>query len=129
MAVGDPLLLEEVLLRHKRLRVFVMHAGWPRLESITALMYSHANVSVDLAALQINPGVRPAYMRFLRGLVEAGFSKRIVFGSGLPRSRGFPREGIDAILAADFLTAEQKADILCENAARFLRLDESVCRP
>jgi hypothetical protein len=31
MAFGDPLLLEEVLLRHKRLRLFVMHAGWPRL--------------------------------------------------------------------------------------------------
>jgi hypothetical protein len=29
MAAGDPLLLEGVLLRHKRLRLFVMHAGWP----------------------------------------------------------------------------------------------------
>jgi hypothetical protein len=26
MAAGDPLLLEGVLLRHKRLRLFVMHA-------------------------------------------------------------------------------------------------------
>ena len=31
MAMSDPLLLEEVLLRHKRLRLFVMHAGWPQL--------------------------------------------------------------------------------------------------
>jgi hypothetical protein len=38
-------------------------------------------------------------------------------------------EGIDAILAADFLTAEQKGDILCNNAARYLRLGTSVCRP
>ena len=37
MALGDPLLLEEVLLQHQRLRVFVMHAGWPRLESMLAL--------------------------------------------------------------------------------------------
>jgi predicted TIM-barrel fold metal-dependent hydrolase len=37
-------------------------------------------------------------------------------------------EGIDAILAAEFLTEAQKADILCWNAARFLRLGESLCR-
>ena len=37
-------------------------------------------------------------------------------------------EGIDAILSADFLTAEQKADILCNNAARYLRLGTSEGR-
>ncbi|MBA3888500.1 MAG: amidohydrolase family protein, partial [Acidobacteria bacterium] len=47
MAAGDPMQLEEVLLRHKRLRIFIMHAGWPRLESMIALMYAHPNVYVD----------------------------------------------------------------------------------
>ena len=37
--------------------------------------------------------------------------------------------GIDTILAANFLTTEQKADILCNNAARFLRLEMSICQP
>jgi len=60
-------------------------------------------------------------------LVDAGFGKRIMFGSDTPA--GSDRRGIDAILAADFLTAEQKADILCGNAMRFLRLPEAVCRP
>jgi len=32
--------------------------------------------------------------------------------------------GIEAIESADFLTAAQKRDILYNNAARFLRLDE-----
>ena len=133
MVVGDPLLLEEVLLRHKRLRVFVMHAGWPRLESMIALMYSHPNVYVDVAALQIDTDIRRAsYMGFLRGLAEAGFGKRIMFGSDFPNppgSGGFAQAGIDAILTAEFLTPEDKADILCGNAARFLRLGASVCRP
>jgi hypothetical protein len=35
--------------------------------------------------------------------------------------------GINAILAADFLNTQQKADILCRNAQRFLRLSESIC--
>jgi len=123
MAMSDPLLLEEVLLRHKRLRLFVMHAGWPQLERMIALMYAHPNVYVDVAALQaLMP--RPAYYRHLRGLVDAGFGKRIMFGSDFPDQTG---PGIDAILGADFLSAEQKTDILCNNAMRFLRLDSSLC--
>ncbi len=125
MAMADPLLLEDVLLRHKRLRVFVMHAGWPQLERMIALLYAHPGVYVDVAALQTPALVpRPAYYRHLRGLVEAGFGKRIMFGSDFPDHAA---AGIDAIVAADFLSQEQKSDILCSNAARFLRLDPSVC--
>jgi hypothetical protein len=127
MAANDPMLLEDVLLRHKRLRLFVMHAGWPRLESMLALLYAHPHVYVDLAGLQHESVVpRAEYERYLRGLVQAGFARRIMFGSDFP---GALLPGINAILAADFLTAEQKADILCNNAARFLRLDPSVCDP
>jgi hypothetical protein len=126
MALGDPLILEDVLLRHKQLRLFVMHAGWPRLEPMVALLYAHPRVYVDVAGLQSRSLVpRAAYYRHLSGLVEAGFSKRIMFGSDFPDQLS---EGIDAIVSADFLSAEQKADILCNNAARFLRLDASVCR-
>jgi hypothetical protein len=127
MAMGDPLLLEDVLLRHKRLRLFVMHAGWPQLERVVALMYAHPNVYVDVAALQSQALVpRTAYYRHLRGLVDAGFGRRIMFGSDFPDQVG---PGIDAVLGADFLNAEQKADILCHNAVRFLRLKSSLCDP
>jgi predicted TIM-barrel fold metal-dependent hydrolase len=127
MAAGDAMLLEEVLLRHQRLRLFVMHAGYPFLDSMLAILYGHPNVYVDVGALQA-PFLLPraGYYRYLRGLVEGGFAKRILFGSDFPDQVG---PGIDAILAADFLNAEQKADILCNNAARFLRLDESICKP
>jgi len=127
MAANDPMLLEEVLLRHRRLRLFVMHAGWPRLESMLALLYAHPHVYVDVAGLQMEALVpRAEYERYLRGLVQAGFAGRIMFGSDVP---GELLAGIDAVLAADFLTAKQKSDILCNNAARFLRLEPSVCDP
>lgn len=127
VAASDPLLLEEVLLRHKRLRLLVMHAGWPFLDSTLALLYAHPNVFLDVGALQSEFMVpRASYYRHLRGLVEAGFSRRIVFGSDFPNGVA---GGIDAILAAEFLTDDQKADILCRNAARFLRLDGIVCAP
>ena len=126
-AAGDPLRLEEVLLRHKRLRLLVMHAGWPRLESMIALLYAHPNVYVDVGALQAGFMVpRPSYYAYLKGLVDSGFARRIVFGSDFPNQVG---PGIEAILAADFLTDAQKADILCANAARYLRLETSVCVP
>jgi hypothetical protein len=127
MALSDPLLLEDVLLRHQRLRLFVMHAGWPQLERMVALLYAHPGVYVDVAALQSQALVpRTAYYRHLRGLIDAGFGKRIMFGSDFPDQAA---AGIDAVIEADFLSAEQKADILCNNAARFLRLAASLCRP
>ena len=124
MALNDPLLLEEVLLRHKRLRVLLMHAGWPFLESTVALLYAHPNVYVDLGALQALS--RPAYYRHLRGLVESGFGGRILFGSDIP---GLVASGIEAIRTADFLSEGQKADILCLNATRFLRIATAICTP
>jgi hypothetical protein len=126
MAYGDPMLLEEVLLRHKRLRLSVAHAGWPRLESMLALLYAHPNVYVDTGGLQSDRILpRAAYYRFLQALVENGFGTRIMFASDFPDQIEM---GIQAIIDADFLTPEQKGDILCRNAARFLRRDADICR-
>ena len=63
---------------------------------------------------------RPAYSRFVQALVENGFGKRIMFGSDFPNQA---EAGIDAIMRADFLSAAQKADILCNNAERFLPIE------
>ena len=127
MAAGDPLLLEGVLLRHKRLRLFIMHAGWPRLDEMVALLYAHPNVYVDVAGLQ-SPAITPraGYLRYLQGLVDSGFTARIMFGSDFPDQ---VESGIKTIVDATFLSTEEKAGILCGNAARFLRLPESVCAP
>jgi hypothetical protein len=35
---------------------------------------------------------------------------------------------IESIESADFLTQEQKQDIFCRNASRFLRLGDDTCR-
>ncbi len=60
----------------------------------------------------------------LRRLVEAGFGKRILFGSDQMIWPETIRLAIETIESADFLTDEQKHDIFYSNAARFLRLDE-----
>ncbi len=88
------------------------------------ILYQHPQVYAEVGLLQVAELFpRAEYYSYLRRLVDAGFGDRILFGSD-----GSLREGIDAILEADFLTEDQKQDILCDNAARFLRLDETICR-
>ena len=50
-AYNDPMLLEEVLMRHKKLRLVVMHAGWPLLDQMISLLYAHPGVSVDVGVV------------------------------------------------------------------------------
>jgi len=121
-ANGHPLLLEEVLVRHPKLRLYVMHAGWPFLDEMKALLYSHPQVYVDVGAIGWSQP-RPEFYRFLRGLVEAGYARRILFGSDQMAWPDRIEKTVEAIEQADFLTAQQKDDIFYNNAARFLRLE------
>jgi predicted TIM-barrel fold metal-dependent hydrolase len=121
--LNSPLLLEEVLVRHPRLRVYIMHAGWPMRDELLALMWAHPQVYVETGALQMALP-RAEYYAFLETLVRAGFHERIMFGSDQMVWPGLIEEGIVAIREAPFLTEAQKRDILYNNAARFLRLSE-----
>jgi predicted TIM-barrel fold metal-dependent hydrolase len=124
---GDPLALEEVLIRHPGLRVYVMHAGFPMFGEMLALMWAHPQVYVDTGAwISLLP--RATAEDYLRRLVEAGMWKRILFGSDADRFPQGMERGIRIIQEAPFLTEEQKRDILYNNAARFLRLDEETIR-
>jgi hypothetical protein len=116
---GDPLLLEEVLKRHPKLRLYAQHAAYPFGDNIVYMLYMHPQLYVDISVLQWAIP-RPAYYSYLKRLVDAGFAKRIMFGSDGSIDR--LREGIDAINNADFITADQKRDILFNNAARFFKL-------
>ena len=119
----SPLALEEILVRHPTLRVYVMHAGWPMLDEMKAMLYTHPQLYVGTGVLQMAL-TRAEYYAFLEELTRAGFTERILFGSDQMVWPGLIEAGIDAINEAPFLTTEQKADILHNNAARFLRLGE-----
>lgn len=122
-SLGRPLLLEEVMIRHPKLRLYVTHFGSPLIDETIALLYSHPQVYVDVA--QNNWGFpRQEFHRQLRRLVEAGFGKRILFGSDQMIWPQTIEIAIESIESADFLSEEQKRDILYENAVRFLRLSE-----
>lgn len=123
-ALNNPLLLEDLLVRHPKMRVYVMHAGMPMMDEMIMLMNAHPQVFVDIAA--DNWGVpRKEFHYLLKRLVHAGYGKRIMFGSDQMVWPDTIPVAIASITEADFLTAEQKRDILYNNAARFLRLTKT----
>src|SRR6185295_13033384 len=112
---------EEALLRHKRLRVYVMHAGYPFLDETVALLHAHPQLYVDVAGIDwMLP--RAEFHEYLRRLVQAGFGRRVMFGTDNMQWPGAVGMAVAAVESAAFLTPEQKRDIFYNNAARFLRL-------
>jgi predicted TIM-barrel fold metal-dependent hydrolase len=123
-SLHSPLLLEEALLRHPKLRVYIMHAGWPMLDDLLAVLWAHPQVYVDTGVIDyVLP--RAEFHRYLQRIVEAGFGKRVMFGSDQMVWPGVIERAIEAIESAEFLSEAQKRDILYNNAARFLRLSDA----
>ncbi|MGD9903528.1 MAG: amidohydrolase family protein [Vicinamibacterales bacterium] len=121
-AAGSPLLLEDVLVRHPDLRIFVENAGYPFRDEMIAMMSQYPQLQADVSTITwLLP--REAFYDYLQALVRAGLAKRIMFGSDQMRWPEKIGAGIASIRQAPFLTDEQERDILHDNAARFLRLD------
>ena len=124
----SPLTLEEVLVKHPRLRVYIMHAGFPMLDDLLAVLYAHPQVHVDVGVIAFTQP-RPAFYRYLQGIADAGFGSRVMFGSDQMVWPGVIERALAVIEEAPFLSREQKRGILYDNAARFLRLSkEEVAR-
>jgi predicted TIM-barrel fold metal-dependent hydrolase len=115
--------LEEVMIRHPKLRLYVMHYGSPLVDDTIALLYSNPQVYVDIA--QNDWGFpRAHFYSQLKRLMDAGFEKRILWGSDQMVWPQTIDAAIRTIEEAPFLSEEQKRDILYNNAARFLRLSQ-----
>lgn len=127
-AAQSPLTFENVLVRHPRLRLYLMHAGYPFSEDLQALMFSHPQVYVEVS-MAVNVETREAFYNFLKPLCDAGYCDRVMFGSDQIIWPGIIEPGIETIENAPFLARGQKRGILYDNAARFLRLsDEEQAR-
>ncbi len=122
-SMGNPLLLEDLLARHPKLKVWVMHAGYPMVDNMIALMGANAYVYVDVAGMiwsyplaEVND--------YIKRLVQAGFEKRIMYGTDLMIWPKLLETSIGVIENANYLSFDQKRDILYNNAVRFFNLKE-----
>ena len=119
---GNPALLEPVMQRHPRLRIWLMHGGGAFMNETIALMKAHSAVYADMSIINsvVPPPLEAVWLRTLR---EAGVLDRVMFGSdNMPLAAAIARSRDVPVLS----DAERRA-ILCGNAARFLRLDKAVC--
>jgi predicted TIM-barrel fold metal-dependent hydrolase len=123
----SPLVLEEPLMRHPKLRVYAMHAGWPMLDDTIAMLWTYPQLYVDVGVISWAIP-RAEFYAYLRRIVQAGFGKRVLFGSDQMVWPEALEIAIESIEKADFLSPEGKRDILYNNAARFLRLSPEEIR-
>ena len=123
-SLTSPFQLEDVLRRHPKLRIYVMHYASPLVDEMIAMMFTHPNLYVDVSCNDWS-FPRAQFHDALKRMVDAGFEKRILFGSDQMYWPDAIGEAIKAIETAPFLSEGQKRDILYNNAARFLRLSEA----
>ena len=121
IAYGDPMLLEEVLVKYPKLKVQIMHANPLVYPMVLDLMMQYPKVYMELSPFQ-RLMRRDKFHRMLMTFKEAGVLSRVMFGTD-GDDHG---DAIEAYRSAEFLTEAELEGILCKNAARFLRRRE-VC--
>ncbi len=123
VANANPVQIEEILVSHPQMKIYLAHGGWPYLEDMKALMYAHPQLYIELGAISwLLP--RTEFHNYLKGLVDAGFGKRIMFGTDQMVWPTTIEKAIEGVNTAEFLTIGQKEDIFYNNAANFLGLRE-----
>jgi hypothetical protein len=124
LRLADPYLIEDVLVRYPKLRIYLMHAGgedWP--EHAIRLMSYYPQLYTDLAVmLWVEPNTQRYIKEFLSNIKEAGYLDRVMFGSDQMIWPYAIEKSIRFLNSLTFLTKKDKEDILYNNAVKFLRL-------
>lgn len=129
LSLGDPLLLEDLLVKFPKLRVYVMHAGGFFPEHALMLMTMYPQVYVDIGALSWTPIAGDMLEPFLSEAKRRRLLDRVLFGSDQMRWPEAIGLAIDRVNRLRFLTLEEKQDIFYDNAATFLGLTaEQIAR-
>ena len=121
---GNPLMLQDVLIKFPKLRVNIMHAALPLFgDEALAMMYMFPNVYADIGVVTWADNYTiESVKEFLNKAGKYGLTDRIMYGSDEMVWPGAIGLSVDFINNAEFLTDKQKRDILYNNAAKFLRL-------
>jgi len=124
LTLGDPYLIEDVLIRYPKLRIYLMHNGGEEWhEHAVRLMAYYPQLYTDIAVmLWVEPNSQRTVTAFLENAKHAGYLDRVMFGSDQMTWPYAIEKSVKFLQSLSFLTKKDKEDILYNNAARFLRL-------
>ncbi len=123
---GDPFLVEDVLVTHPNLRVYLMHSGSHFYERTAMLMVQYPNLYSDIAILNWYTNAEVFLVPFLKLAKDYNVLDRVMFGTDQMVWPEAIEMAIDKVQSLDFLTLEEKEGIFYMNAARFLNLSEET---
>lgn len=116
VSLGSPILMEDLILKFPKLKIWIMHAGSPFLEETIGIMSVYQNVYADISAIS-NPNIVPHedFYATMKRLIDAGLENRLMFGS----DNGDIKQAIGSVNKLDFLSSAQKEKIFYKNAEQF----------
>jgi predicted TIM-barrel fold metal-dependent hydrolase len=123
IALGDPFLIEDVLVKYPKLKLYLMHAGENFYENTLRMMDGYPNLYADLGVeLWLHPLTKDYGTKFLKSAKEYGLLDRVMFGSDQMVWPEAISSSINFLKSMDFLTEAEKEMILYKNAKKFLEL-------
>ena len=116
MELGNPQLLEKLLARFPKLKVWIMHSGDQYFNETIELMDVHKHVYADISVIS-NPDIVPSarFSNIMKRFMEAGLEDRLMFGT----DNGDVQKVINAVESLSFLSKDQKKKIFYQNAEGF----------
>ena len=125
ISFGDPFLIEDVLVKYPKLRLYLMHGGEVFFEHAVRMMSLYQHLYVDIGVLLwVDPIVKDYAIRLLKLAKEANVLDRVMFGSDQMVWPGSISASIDFLNRQDYLTEDEKHLILYQNAKRFLKIED-----
>lgn len=123
--LGDPFLIEDVLVKYPKLKVYLMHAGENFYENTLRMMDGYPNLYADLGVeMWLHPMTKDFAIKFLKSAKEYGFLERVMFGSDQMVWPEAITSSINFLNALDFLTKDEKQNIFYNNAKKFLEIKD-----
>ena len=123
--LGDPFLIESVLVKYPKLKIYLMHAGENYYEEAARMMLSYPQVYADLGVvLWVHPATKYYGEQFLLRAKRFGLLDRVMFGTDQMVWPHAIEASIKQLESLSFLSDSDRRDILYNNAARFLGLTE-----
>jgi len=124
--LGDPFTIEDVLAKHPKLRIYIMHAGEVFYENALRLMLQYSQLYADLGViLWVHKQPMDYAENFLRKAKQYGLLDRIMYGSDQMVWPHAIEKSIKQLDSYDFLSEKDKRKIFYDNAFKFLKLEKN----